>query len=141
VLMKLTGLENSFICQPQNVNLAGRVFGGFISNENHVVHIYMYVCMHACMYVHCLISEKTIFCSIYWVNVCINVCMYVYMFKTLLIKILHLCMYVVHRAYDLALATCYTFAGSYPVFQQVAWLAYSECTYYMYVCMYVCMYL
>lgn len=24
-----------------------------------------------------------------------------------------------HRAFDLALATCYTFAGSYPVFKQV----------------------
>jgi acyl-coenzyme A thioesterase 9 len=31
VLMKLTGLENSVVCQPQNVNTAGRVFGGFIS--------------------------------------------------------------------------------------------------------------
>jgi acyl-coenzyme A thioesterase 9 len=52
VLMKYTGLENTFICQPQNVNTSGKVFGGFI----------------------------------------------------------------MHRAYDLALATCYTFAGSYPVF-------------------------
>eukprot|EP01038_Epipyxis_sp_PR26KG_P006474 gene6474-8904_t len=55
VLMKLTSLENSFICQPQNVNTAGRVFGGFL----------------------------------------------------------------IHRAYDLALATCYTFSGVYPIFQQV----------------------
>lgn len=52
VLMKSTGLENSLICQPQNVNMSGKVFGGFI----------------------------------------------------------------MHRAYDLALATCYCFAGSYPVF-------------------------
>jgi acyl-coenzyme A thioesterase 9 len=31
VLMHLTALENCFVCQPQNVNLAGRVFGGFLS--------------------------------------------------------------------------------------------------------------
>lgn len=31
VLMKQTSLENSFICQPQNVNVAGTVFGGFLS--------------------------------------------------------------------------------------------------------------
>lgn len=31
VLMKLTGLENSVVCQPQNVNTGGRVFGGYIS--------------------------------------------------------------------------------------------------------------
>ena len=31
VLMRQTSLENSFICQPQNVNLAGTVFGGFLS--------------------------------------------------------------------------------------------------------------
>ncbi len=54
VLMAYTALENSLVCQPQNVNTAGRVFGGFI----------------------------------------------------------------MHRAYDLALATCYTFAGAYPVFLQ-----------------------
>eukprot|EP01039_Chlorochromonas_danica_P003490 gene3490-3823_t len=52
VLMSYTALENSLVCHPQNVNTAGRVFGGFI----------------------------------------------------------------MHRAYDLALATCYTFAGCYPVF-------------------------
>ena len=33
VLMRLTSLENSFICQPQNSNTAGRVFGGFLSNR------------------------------------------------------------------------------------------------------------
>lgn len=31
VLMRSTSLENSFICQPQNGNTAGRVFGGFLS--------------------------------------------------------------------------------------------------------------
>lgn len=31
VLMRSTFLENSFVCQPQNVNTSGRVFGGFIS--------------------------------------------------------------------------------------------------------------
>lgn len=31
VLMKQTALENSFICQPQNVNVAGTIFGGFLS--------------------------------------------------------------------------------------------------------------
>ena len=31
VLMKNTSLENSVICQPQNTNTAGRVFGGFLS--------------------------------------------------------------------------------------------------------------
>lgn len=31
VLMRQTSLENSFICQPQNVNVAGTVFGGFLS--------------------------------------------------------------------------------------------------------------
>jgi acyl-coenzyme A thioesterase 9 len=31
ILMHLTCLENSFVCQPQNVNTAGRVFGGFLS--------------------------------------------------------------------------------------------------------------
>ena len=30
VLMKYTQLENTIICQPQNVNFAGRVFGGFL---------------------------------------------------------------------------------------------------------------
>jgi acyl-coenzyme A thioesterase 9 len=31
VLMRQTALENSLVCQPQNVNTAGRVFGGFLS--------------------------------------------------------------------------------------------------------------
>jgi len=31
ILMRSTTMENSFICQPQNVNTAGRVFGGFLS--------------------------------------------------------------------------------------------------------------
>jgi acyl-coenzyme A thioesterase 9 len=31
VLMSRTGLENSVVCQPQNVNTGGRVFGGYIS--------------------------------------------------------------------------------------------------------------
>jgi acyl-CoA hydrolase len=31
VLMRATTLENSLVCQPQNVNTAGRVFGGYIS--------------------------------------------------------------------------------------------------------------
>ena len=31
VLMKYTVLENSLVCQPQNVNMAGRVFGGYLS--------------------------------------------------------------------------------------------------------------
>lgn len=60
VLMRSTALENSLICQPQNVNTSGRVFGGLIMN----------------------------------------------------------------RAYDLALATCYTFAGSYPVFQEIDRIAF-----------------
>lgn len=55
VLMRHTELQNSLICQPQNVNTAGKVFGGFI----------------------------------------------------------------IHRAFDLAIATCYTFAGSFPQFRQV----------------------
>eukprot|EP00596_Hydrurales_sp_CCMP1899_P003825 CAMPEP_0119038526 /NCGR_PEP_ID=MMETSP1177-20130426/7498_1 /TAXON_ID=2985 /ORGANISM="Ochromonas sp, Strain CCMP1899" /LENGTH=471 /DNA_ID=CAMNT_0007001231 /DNA_START=164 /DNA_END=1576 /DNA_ORIENTATION=- len=55
VLMKYTALENSLLCQPQNVNTAGRVFGG----------------------------------------------------------------YLMHRAYDLAQATSYIFAGAYPHFLEV----------------------
>lgn len=55
VLMRNTSFENTFVCQPQNVNTAGRVFGGFL----------------------------------------------------------------MHKAYDLALATGYTFAGACPVFQEV----------------------
>jgi acyl-coenzyme A thioesterase 9 len=55
VLMRSTSLENSFVCQPQSSNTAGRVFGGFL----------------------------------------------------------------MHRAFDLALATCYTFAGAYPRLVQV----------------------
>jgi hypothetical protein len=31
VLMRYTALENSLVCQPQNVNMAGRVFGGYLS--------------------------------------------------------------------------------------------------------------
>lgn len=31
VLMSRTGLENCFLCHPQNVNTAGAVFGGFLS--------------------------------------------------------------------------------------------------------------
>ena len=31
VLMKSTVLENSLVCQPQNTNTSGRVFGGFLS--------------------------------------------------------------------------------------------------------------
>lgn len=34
VLMRQTSLENSFICQPQNVNVAGTVFGGFLSIQS-----------------------------------------------------------------------------------------------------------
>lgn len=52
VLMSLTTLENCFVCQPQNVNMAGSVFGGFL----------------------------------------------------------------MHRAYDIAAATAYTFAGASPHF-------------------------
>jgi len=33
VLMKHTGLENSLLCQPQNVNTGGKVFGGFLSTS------------------------------------------------------------------------------------------------------------
>ena len=55
ILMRKTQLENIFICQPQNVNTAGRIFGGFL----------------------------------------------------------------MHRAYDLAHATCYSFAGVYPHFKEV----------------------
>jgi acyl-coenzyme A thioesterase 9 len=55
ILMRKTQLENIFICQPQNVNTAGRIFGGFL----------------------------------------------------------------MHRAYDLAHATCYSFAGAYPHFKEV----------------------
>ena len=55
VLMSQTCHENTLIMNPQNVNTAGRVFGG----------------------------------------------------------------YLMHRAYDLALATCYTFAGAYPKFKEV----------------------
>lgn len=36
VLMRSTALENSFICQPQNGNTAGRVFGGFLSKLHHI---------------------------------------------------------------------------------------------------------
>ena len=55
VLVNQTHHENTLLMQPQNVNIAGRVFGGFL----------------------------------------------------------------MHRAYDLALATCYTFAGAYPRFKEV----------------------
>ena len=41
VLMRLTSLENSFICQPQNSNTAGRVFGGFLSNSRHHLSRYL----------------------------------------------------------------------------------------------------
>lgn len=34
VLIRQTALENSFICQPQNVNVAGTIFGGFLSKCN-----------------------------------------------------------------------------------------------------------
>jgi len=37
ILMKHTGLENSVVCQPQNVNTGGRVFGGFISKYHSVL--------------------------------------------------------------------------------------------------------
>ena len=30
VLMSKTRLENTFLCQPQQRNMAGRIFGGFI---------------------------------------------------------------------------------------------------------------
>lgn len=43
VLMRATGLENTVVCQPQNVNTGGRVFGGYISK------CYMYsphLCVH-----------------------------------------------------------------------------------------------
>lgn len=33
VLMSQTTLENCFICQPQNVNMAGSVFGGFLMHR------------------------------------------------------------------------------------------------------------
>ena len=33
VLMAQTTLENCFICQPQNVNMAGSVFGGFLMHR------------------------------------------------------------------------------------------------------------
>ena len=33
ILMSLTTLENCFICQPQNVNMAGSVFGGFLMHK------------------------------------------------------------------------------------------------------------
>lgn len=52
ILMQSTTLENILVCQPQNVNTAGKVFGGFI----------------------------------------------------------------MHKAYDLAIASCYLFAGKYPIF-------------------------
>ena len=39
VLMRYTALENSLVCQPQNVNMAGRVFGGYLSK---------YVCIALC---------------------------------------------------------------------------------------------
>lgn len=35
VLMRLTALENSLVCQPQNVNMAGRVFGGYLSKQRY----------------------------------------------------------------------------------------------------------
>lgn len=62
VLMKSTMMENTLICQPQNVNPSGRVFGGFL----------------------------------------------------------------MHRAYDLAQATCYTFAGQYPRFRGVEEVAFKK---------------
>ena len=33
VLMRYTALENVLVCQPQNVNTAGRVFGGYLSKN------------------------------------------------------------------------------------------------------------
>ena len=33
VLMKHTGLENCLLCQPQNTNTGGKVFGGFLSKQ------------------------------------------------------------------------------------------------------------
>ena len=62
VLIKYTSHENTLICQPQNVNTAGRVFGGFL----------------------------------------------------------------MHRAYDLALGTCYTFAGTYPEFKGVGEVSFKK---------------
>jgi acyl-coenzyme A thioesterase 9 len=60
--MKSTMMENTLICQPQNVNPSGRVFGGFL----------------------------------------------------------------MHRAYDLAQATCYTFAGVHPKFKGVAEVSFKK---------------
>lgn len=37
VLMRATGLENTVVCQPQNVNTGGRVFGGYISKYTHPI--------------------------------------------------------------------------------------------------------
>lgn len=38
VLMNRTGLENSVVCQPQHVNTAGKVFGGYISKYPCMAH-------------------------------------------------------------------------------------------------------
>eukprot|EP01034_Spumella_vulgaris_P021658 gene21658-27699_t len=62
VLMRCTSLESSLVCQPQSVNTAGRVFGGFIMN----------------------------------------------------------------KAYELALSTCYVFAGAHPVFREVDRIAFRQ---------------
>ena len=38
VLMKHTGLENCLLCQPQNTNTGGKVFGGFLSKQALHIH-------------------------------------------------------------------------------------------------------
>lgn len=50
VLMRYTALENSLVCQPQNVNMAGRVFGGYLSKCVFDV----CVCLDACVCLMCL---------------------------------------------------------------------------------------
>lgn len=43
VLMRYTALENSLVCQPQNVNMAGRVFGGYLSKCVTYVYVRRYM--------------------------------------------------------------------------------------------------
>jgi len=43
VLMKSTVLENSLVCQPQNTNSSGRVFGGFLSKCMSMILFYEFI--------------------------------------------------------------------------------------------------
>ncbi len=102
VLMQHTKLHNTFTCQPQQRNMHGRVFGGFLmrcsSQSQHptartrITRAWE----NACMYGHVRLHRVTIH------------------------------MPVCRRAFELAFATCYIFAGSRPIFTQVGEITFKK---------------